>query len=179
MTSEQLIDQGRVWLVGHYPDYWNKPGLERRVLSVAWLCDVVRPREATGHNDGEVVECLLKSAGVGKGNPWCAAAQSFCADVAKVWRPKSGSAAVLSWRLQGSPLSLTDVKRGDMLIRDHGLGKRHIGCALKVYNVLGIRWVKSIEGNTSAGDEGSQRDGQGMYRRTRLLRFWTHAVKGG
>lgn len=174
MTSQQFIDNARVWLINHYPDYWKKTTRERGVLATAYICDVLKPREATGHNDGELVECILRNAGASKGDPWCAAGMKMSADISKNWSPKQDPAAVISWKNGGKPIPLNEIQRGDYVIRDYGPGKRHIGRALK--RVLGF--VYSIEGNTSPGDEGSQRDGQGMYRRVRLKSFWTDARSG-
>ena len=174
MTPDQFIDTARAWLIEHYPNYWDLAPKERSLLATAYICDQLKPREATGRNDGELVECMLVNAGAQKHDPWCAAGMTMGSDIAKSWHPKSNPAAVISWKHEGKPKPLGKVVRGDYVIRDHGLGKRHIGKVVK--QMLGF--IYSIEGNTSPGDEGSQRDGQGMYRRVRLKSFWTDAIIG-
>lgn len=178
MNPQDLINQGRDWLNQKYPGYVSKDGRERRVLAAAWLCDVIKPREATGNNDGPIVEAILASVGLGKGYPWCAAAQSLIADVAGVWRPKSSAAAVSTWRLAAKnalrTISLSDVKRGDLITALYPNGTGHIATVLVRIGPL----VYSIEGNTGPGAEGSQRDGQGMYRRVRNISFWHDAMRG-
>jgi len=178
MTSQDLISQGRDWLNRKYPGYVSMSGRERRVLASAWLCDVIKPREATGNNDGPVVEAILANVGLGKGYPWCAAAQSLIADVAGVWRPKSGAAAVSTWRLAAKnshrTIDLKDIQRGDLVTALYSNGTGHIGTVLIRIGPV----VYSLEGNTGPGEEGSQRDGQGMYRRLRKVSFWHDAMRG-
>lgn len=173
-----LIEQGKAWLLRKYPDYASKPSRERRILASAWLCDVVKPREATGNNDGAIVEEILANVGLGKGYPWCAAAQALIADVSNTWRPKSGAAAVSTWRLAAKnalrTISLNDIKRGDLVTALYANGTGHIATVLVRVGPL----VYSIEGNTGPGAEGSQRDGQGMYRRIRNIKFWHDAARG-
>lgn len=183
LTAVQLIDEGRAWLRIHYPGYDKFNARERRILAAAWECDVLRPTERTGHNDGEAVEAIQSVAGGHRGDPWCAFAQVLIAMIAGVWHPSSGGGAVIAWKIaarkSGRLIESRKAVRGDLLIRDRGDGKRHIGVALSTFVLVGkIGWVKSIEGNTSPSDEGSQRDGQGTYRRRRLLSFWDNAVRG-
>lgn len=160
-----------------YPDYVMLPGRERRVLAAAWLCDVVKVREK-GNNAGELVEAILASTGLPKGNPWCAAAQHVVALVSQTWHPKTGAASVRVWRdkgrTSGRAIPVKSAKRGDLLTKDYGNGKGHIGVCVRRLGPL----IASIEGNTGSGEAGSQRDGDGMYRRTRLAKFWDVALNG-
>ena len=47
-------------------------------------------REATGKNDGIVVEAILKNSKLAKGNPWCAALMVQCYDDVNIPNPHSG-----------------------------------------------------------------------------------------
>lgn len=178
MTPAELKTKGLAWLDANVAGWRTSPGRERRVQAARWLCDVVKPRELSGRNDGAVVEALLANVGLGKGAPWCAAAQAFVADVAGVWRPEHGAASVREWRFQagkvGRRILVKGAIRGDLLTKDYGGGKGHIGIMIKR---LGP-WIFGIEGNTGSGDAGSQREGDGMYRRVRLARFWDDAIRG-
>lgn len=177
MTSQELVSKGQSYLAAKYPGYAVMSGRERRVLAAAWLNDLVKPREKTGNNDGEVVEAILQSCGLGKGNPWCAAAQTTVALVARVGKPIHNPASVREWRLWAKHdryIPVKSVQRGDLVTKDYHKGKGHIGIVVKRFGI----WVTSIEGNTADGDTGSQREGQGMYRRTRLISFWSDAIRG-
>ena len=178
MTSAQLKAEGQDWLRHKYTGYDKLPGRERRILAAAWLCDVVKPREQTGSNDGPVVEAILKNVGLGKGFAWCAAAQALIADVAKGWRPEEGAAGVMNWvraaRNVGRSKSVKNVVRGDLVAKGYGKGMGHIGIVIK--RVGPVLW--SIEGNTGPGEEGNQREGQGMYRRARMAWFWDYGIDG-
>jgi hypothetical protein len=143
---------------------------ERVLLAVAHLADVVKVAERTGNNDGEWVEELLKSSGLGKGYPWCAATINWACEMLGVPNPERGDAAVITWRNWARENNRIRVvgKRGDLCfyVRPNGTG--HIG----IVRDVGDTMVESIEGNTSPGATGSQRDGQGLYRRKRSVNFW-------
>lgn len=176
MTPEELVNEGQIWLGWKYPGYGLLPARERRVLAAAWLCDVKKPREKTGHNDGEVVEAIQACGHGSKGQPWCAYAQICIALVSRTWHANTG--LVADWRYEAKAakrtILLTEVQRGDLVTARYPNGTGHIGCVLKRIGPF----ILGIEGNTGPGTEGNQRDGQGMYRRTRLLRFWHDAMRG-
>lgn len=180
MTATALIEQGQEWLEAHYDGYKTFPTRERRVLAAAWLCDAVKPRELSGRNDGAVVEAILANVGLPAGNPWCAAAQALIADVAKVLRPSrdEAPASVAGWRRWARKIKLDIpiklIRRGDLVTKDYGGGKGHIGIVVKRIGPL----IWTIEGNTGPGEVGSQRDGDGLYRRTRPAWFWSDAISG-
>lgn len=178
MTYQGIVAQGQDWLGRHYAGYAALPPRERRALAAGWVCDVLRPREATGHNDGPEVQAILEGTGLHGDNPWCAAAQALIADVSRTWRPKEFAASVAKWRsaadLAGRRLQVRHAGRGDLVTKDYGKGKGHMALVLVNLKVL----VKTAEGNTSPGEAGSQRDGQGFYRRWRLSKWWTDAIAG-
>lgn len=51
-------------------------GARERVLSIA--VSLIGTTEATGRNDGPIIEAILKSAGASKGDPYCAAFNFWC-----------------------------------------------------------------------------------------------------
>jgi hypothetical protein len=162
-------------MVAKYPGYVSLSSAERRLLVMAYLADEVKVREVGGNNRGEWVGAFLESVGLGEGYPWCAAAMTFASQVADAPYPKRPSynpAAVVGWNrwsddndtiISGAP------RRGDIAMRRTSATTGHIGVVVRVVGSL----VYSIEGNTSPGDDGSQADGGGLYRRVRLRSFWS------
>jgi len=171
-STEALIASTRKVMEQKYPGYAKFPNGERVLLCMAWLCDAVKVREL-GTNRGQWVEAFLDSAGVAPGNPWCASALTFACKVAEVGHP-AAPAAVRNWddwfigRQRNWDRKYA--QRGMVCMKNSGGGKGHIGIVVKVLP-LGMLW--SIEGNTGPGEAGSQRDGDGMYRRLRHRRFWS------
>jgi hypothetical protein len=104
----------------------------------------------------------------GAAYPWCAVFTSWVADHvgmrANVDYPKSAGVAVcFSWFIQhGRKVSKYNLKPGDWCRFTFS----HVGIVEKVLS--GGR-VQTIEGNTSPGSGGSQRDGGGVWRRVRPL----------
>lgn len=166
----EAIKTTREVMLKKYPEYSNLEAGERVLLCMAYLADAVKPREDRGNNRGQWVDCFLDAAGVPPGNPWCASALTFACKVAGVDCP-SGAAAVRNWRIWfgDKGKDWTEPKRGRVAMKNSGGGKGHIGIVVKVIGPM----VYSIEGNTSPGENGSQRDGDGLYRRVRLKRFWS------
>ncbi|RYG33585.1 hypothetical protein EON81_17845 [bacterium] len=150
------------------PDQWERMlPKERALQTMAYLADVVKVRESGGNNRGPEVREFLRSAGLGEGYPWCAAAICFARKSAGLPVPK-GAAAVRNW---ASFLpSTSSPTRGDLCYWLNADGSGHIGIVVRT---LGL-WTYSIEGNTSGGETGSQRDGDGMFRRVRLRGSWRY-----
>lgn len=147
---------------------------ERVLQAMAILADVVRVRES-GTNRGYWVESFLAKCGLGPGYPWCAAALSFACDAVDVPRPAKGGASCAMWRAwaRDQKKLVTEPKRGRACVKDYGQGKGHIGIVVRTVGPL----VWSLEGNTGPGEAGSQRDGDGLYRRVRSRRFWDHYIE--
>lgn len=171
MTVEEAIDKVRERMEAKYPNFWDLAGAERRLLVMAYLCDQLKVREDGGNNRGVWVNVFLQSAGVDPGNPWCAAAVTFASKVAKAKCPKDSPAAVRGWLNWAKTMGflVEAPQRGSICMHQTTETTGHIALVVKVIGV----WVYSIEGNTGSGDKGSQRDGDGMYRRVRLMRFWS------
>jgi hypothetical protein len=157
MKTQEAMEQLRARLLLKYPAYWEFKAPERALLAMAELVNAVRVREKTGKNDGEWVGAILGAVELGQGYPWCAAAVEFCCDVAKLSEGPSdrASAAVVNWR---------NWAKSEGRIRTG-----HIGF---VAGTVHPNKVRSLEGNTSPGDSGSQRDGQGAYERRRNKSVW-------
>jgi hypothetical protein len=149
---------------------------ERVLLLMANLADHQMVREV-GVNRGPWVERFLKATGLGAGFPWCAATIAWCCDTLGIERPKSGAAAVRIWvswaKKTGRIIPISEAKRGDLLFLLNRNLTGHIGVC---QGVDGDQ-INSIEGNTSSGQRGSQRDGDGLYRRTRERSFWHGAIR--
>lgn len=168
-ATANKIAQVRGALEAKYLGYLKFEPEARVLLCMAYLCDSIKVHEV-GNNRGEWVEAFLDSAGVAGGNPWCASALTFACRVAVVSCPR-GPAAVRNWHewfSAGGKLSQIP-KRGMIAMHNSGGGKGHIGIVVK--SIGPIVWT--IEGNTSSGESGSQRDGDGLYRRTRFKGYWS------
>jgi hypothetical protein len=147
---------------------WTRPDLSARenaLLIAAYLCDKEKVREK-GLNRGVWVERFLAAVGLGPGYAWCAALVTFALREAG-WQggyPK-GPAAVRNWakwaeetgRITKSP------QRGDLFFWLNPGGTGHIGFVRGVT----ATHVETIEGNAQAGRGGDQREGDGVYRRSR------------
>jgi hypothetical protein len=142
--------------------------------------------EVGGDNRGKEVETFLKEAGLGPGNPWCAAFVNWCArQAATTLRVISPLESV---KLQGYVPSYVekfpavepkDVLPGDLFAVYHASQKRfaHIGFVLQVNVREG--WFETVEGNSN--DEGSREGKEVCTNRRRLgsgVRFlrWTKVV---
>ena len=124
-------------------------------------------REKTNSNDGKEVEIYLASAGLKKGNPWCAAFVTWVYKTAGVKAIKSGYSPAwfpkdkVIWQNQkGQPPNRADV---------FGLWFANKG---RVAHVGFIdQWPQdgsytiTVEGNTN---EAGSREGDGVYRKRRL-----------
>lgn len=96
------------------------------------------------------------------GQPWCMMFVQWCFSQAGTPLPcKTAScSALLEWYKRSSPKCVVkDPQAGDVIIYTFG----HTG----IVESAGKSTVTAIEGNTSAGNSGSQDNGGGVYRRTR------------
>jgi hypothetical protein len=104
--------------------------------------------------------------------PWCAMFVSWCmamAGAASQYRFAAVAYAVDAARKQGR--LTTTFKTGYVACRlaDGDWGPGHTGIVEAVHS---DGTVTTIEGNTSIGTSGSQRDGGGVWRRRRAKSFW-------
>ncbi|MBU3720560.1 MAG: CHAP domain-containing protein [Burkholderiaceae bacterium] len=153
-------------------------------------------REATGKNDGKMVESYLRSVGLGKGNPYCQAGQywAFARAAAELSMPtteipllRTGSTqAAWNHAVRTGRKTAVAPKAGDIITWwTAGTYKGHVE---RVVSVSRGGWVRTIGFNTSSGKAGSQRDGGGVYLRYRnwvspdmrmLVRGFTGYTKKG
>ena len=164
-SFENKIQAVRSILDRRYPDYAHKGIGERTLLAMSVLANDIQVREV-GRNGGDWVTAILASCGLGPGNPWCAASIRFSQLVAGViGGPSSGAASVKMWHdwAEGCGRLRSKPTRGRLCLFLQSDGHGHIGIIAEVNGDQ----VTSYEGNTSSGESGSQRDGDGLYRRIR------------
>ena len=123
-------------------------------------------REHTNRNDGREVEMYLASAGLSKGNPWCAAFVTWTFKTAGVKAVVSGyspawfpGAKTIYSNHKGQPPNKGDV---------FGLwfaSKGRIAHVGFIDSWGDGSYVITVEGNTN---EGGSREGDGVYRKRRL-----------
>lgn len=147
------------------------PGVEKaRVLVVKQAERAIGIREATGRNDGALVDEILSSVKLsGTKAPWCAAFIVWVGDKAfgctlfnpyprTAWSPSFLVKPTWDRTRGGKPLQPADV----FGIWFNSMGRvAHVGLVEKVEG----DWLVTIEGNTNGG---GSRDGDGVYRRRRL-----------
>lgn len=134
--------------------------------------------ERGGANRGARVERFLRSVGLEPGNPWCAAYVSYVLGAAGVRAPLDGrrrvirsglAARFITARSIRASEALRGVKRvppGAVVIWRRGNGPfGHAGFAVAWDGASG----ETVEGNTSSSRAGSQRDGDGVWRRQRRI----------
>lgn len=135
-------------------------------------------REATGKNDGPEVEMFLKTVGLGKGYPWCAAFVKYCLMAANIPGAEKINGMALSCEnkkhvvYRGRQM-LEDPEPGDVFTLWYAnLGRiGHTGFHHKQVN---SSVYETVEGNTSGGTVGV-REGDGVYKRKRSYNA-THSI---
>ena len=134
--------------------------------------------EPAGSNAGAFVEACLKTVGLGKGNPWCAAFtyrvfNEACAlaGVAN-FLPRTGH-VLTCWRdshvdrkILAKNATQATIKPGYLGIMNYGGGKGHIFIVERVSVTDKGLTFHTIEGNTDAG---GSRTGGMVCRQTRYL----------
>lgn len=155
-------------------------------------------RERSNRNDAPEIDRMLAYLGLPKGLSWCAAFSLTCykdaADEMRIKQPfpKYGRVSMLRQACINNPLKFRYIasdevrfgsvrlQPGDLPLwangtintrRDKNLGSYqdfngHTGLVIKQ---LSPRTFRSIEGNTQPGPEGDQREGGGVYLRTRAI----------
>jgi hypothetical protein len=127
-------------------------------------------REKTGNNDGVKVEAYLRYVGLSKGNPWCASFICWAYGQVGIANPKSGycpdlfrASRVIYKRTVHKPL--VTPRPGDVwgLYFPEKGRVAHVGFV----DDWGEKYVVTVEGNTN---EAGSREGDGVYRKRRLIR---------
>lgn len=173
MTRQEAFDLVRGTLVKRYPDYFSKPKGERVLLAASVLVNDFKVSEQGGNNRGPWVKLFLNGVKLNEGYAWCAAFIEFCCDIANVDEGPDDrpAAAVISWVNWAKPKKRIKTKptRGDLT---YWLNKDGTGHIAIVAGVTTSGSVITYEGNTGPGETGSQRDGDGAYKRTRKPSVW-------
>jgi len=146
----------------------GSPVSERNMLNENKRAKVVQramgevgTRERTGWNDGERVEIYLRSVGLKRGDPYCAAFVSWVYKMEGFDKPRSG------W----SPALFPDARLARSALPGNVLGiyfpdkKRvaHVGLIVQQHG----DWVTSIEANTNIA---GSREGDGVYKKLRHIK---------
>jgi hypothetical protein len=149
-------------------------GPREQVMGVA--NSLVGLKEATGRNDGPIIEEILKSTGASKGDPWCAAFNYYCylkAGYANLvpksaWSPDWVKDA--TWKRGGGEYPKAADSFG---IYFQSKGRvAHTGL-IKSWG----KTVQTIEGNTIRdGAIGDEREGGGVFLKRRSPRQ-IHSVR--
>ncbi|WP_231582719.1 peptidoglycan-binding protein [Pedobacter sp. BMA] len=128
--------------------------------------------EATGHNDGEVVERYLLYTGNTKGDPWCASFVSWVYGQAGCRQPRT------AWSPSLLPLSkrTSNPEPADVFgVYFPGL-KRIAHCG--IVKMQRGSWIITVEGNTNVA---GSREGDGVYskyRHIRTIKYFASWLKG-
>lgn len=135
--------------------------------------------ESTGHNDGVEVESFLAFVGLPKGYPYCAAFGSKVLYDAKVESPKIRSALAYDFTRARDAIRIEDVIKGYKKIPEGGIFimrqentlKGHFGFITGYSFDKNGYHIFTIEANTSPspGKILAERDGQGVYERSRTF----------
>jgi hypothetical protein len=115
----------------------------------------------------------MASVGLGDGHPWCAGFARKMIDVGKARRPTVRSAGATDY-ITGRSINATDVLRGAEPVPAGALAIWRRGDTWKGHIGVVRRWAercgRTVEGNTSPGESGPQRDGDGVWARHRCIR---------
>lgn len=141
--------------------------------------DLGKVEQPPGSNEGPLPKQCLNHVNLPEGYPYCAACVSLWADQACMDYPtKDGeplrSAATRDFRSADCAVKVGPIMRGEVRPDSGSVvvwqkGNGQYGHAGILVDMKGTRCFRSIEANTSSGDEGSQRDGEGVYARTRCM----------
>ncbi len=126
-----------------------------------------------GSNEGERIEAYMASVNLSDGYSWCAGFARKMLDEALAKRPDVRSAAATDYITDRS-VQAKRVLRGTADVPDGALAiwrrgdtwRGHIGIVRGWHEQCG----RTVEGNTSPGDAGPQRDGDGVWPRDRCIR---------
>ncbi|GIV50580.1 MAG: hypothetical protein KatS3mg038_1101 [Candidatus Kapaibacterium sp.] len=124
----------------------------------------------TSPNCSRDIERFLRSVGLPCGYAWCAAFVRYCLDAGRAVFPVRSASARAYVTRKSVPVKhvakgYRTIERGWLAVWTHSqLWTGHVGFVERP----GTRVITTIEGNTSSGD-GVNRDGDGVYRRTRTI----------
>ena len=151
------------------PEPLPEPTVQQRVIAIAG--GYVGVREV-GKNTSPEIDRWLRSVNLRPGNPYCAAFVSYILDSAHVSYPKIRSGLARNFVTNRSipasrvMIGIEQIPEGSIVVWRRGntiFG--HAGFVTSWQGASGT----TIEANTSSGEQGSQSDGDGVYRRTRTI----------
>lgn len=156
-------------------EYAHENRRERMTRALEWFCQRYRVRENWGENRGELVDTIVRSAGFSPGIPWCAATVTAFAKLAGYNNFPDNAARVAEWKRWAGDNGYVVARpqRGDIALWLNKDGTGHMGVVTKVFPGI----VETIEGNTTPGESGNQRDGDGLYRRKRPAFRWKTFIR--
>jgi len=153
------------------------------VLAIA-LCSFSAPHlriaqgfvgvKEVGSNRGYWIDRWNKGSGVAYGSPYCASYGRFCLDSSGAATPKIRSPLATAWLRNKGTISAKDVFYGMAAVPSGSCVIWRNGETISGHFAFLVKWINkrtftTIEANTSSGVKGSQRDGNGVYNRTRTL----------
>ena len=134
--------------------------------------------EQGGNNRGQLVTLFQRAAGgLANGEPWCMAFTQFCiqavdnlaADYESSTQKSvlfKGEHCLTVWN-KSQALKIDAPKPGSLCIWQHGqTASGHVGIIVDI-NADGS--IMTVEGNTSSGEVGNQREGDGVWLKRRRL----------
>ena len=154
--------------------------VEMLLSSERYANSVIGVIEATGKNDGSVIENMQKVGGGLKGYPYCYYYQYWAFWKAKqeldskckiyeIPIPRSGSSqAVFDFALKSGKLAKYEAKKHDLIIWKSA--RSWTGHIERVKEVLNDGWVTTYAGNTNNGLFGNEREGNGIFIRKRNIK---------
>lgn len=159
-------------------DHWRTSEVEPTPSTQEVVVDTALSYAGTtetpaGSNWGEPVETFLSSVGIGRPAPWCAAAVHYFLAAGGASSPDVTSGLALHYATKAADSLVTDARRvlrgtnpqplaSLVVFRRGDTWKGHIGIARRPWTGA---CGKTIEANTSPGEAGSQRDGDGVWRK--------------
>lgn len=119
-----------------------------------------------GYNDGKEVRKYLRSTGLGKGYPWCAAFVTWCHDENNI--PNPGSARVVDW-FNSNVVWQRDWRKNQPEILPGYVGALYYENLGRLGHIFIVEYEDTnnyytIEGNTNRA---GSREGDGVYRKIR------------
>lgn len=175
----------------------SKTPLQYNALEIAYKYEGLT--ELTNKNDGPEITQWLKNVGLGPGYPYCAA---FMYSMYKESRDFLNIDAVLPYRsarvssiyyaAKNNPVKYKVMSQNEVALGVYKLEPGDIpvwttsgdsvtnfnGHTGLVIEQLDSKRFRSIEGNTRSGTAGDQREGGGVFIRTRLIKNFNFKIKG-
>ena len=140
----------------------------------------VGTKELTGNNDGEKISLILASVGIYRPAPYCQAYVYFCFSEARYIIGKCGvlveipipknavAQSSFNYAKSNGIKTLYTPKIDDLIVWK--FSNSWSGHTERIYKVLDKGNVLTVGANTSNGLSGSQREGNGIYKRKRNVK---------